>query len=116
MDIATFLYARIREDACAAWERPAEPSSRRVLVECETKWRLLSLHQPEQASGPPGGYRCRHDQQRAGRWPCPTVQILALPYAAHPDYRQDWAVLPAAGGPGRGRGTSLHRPPAGASR
>jgi len=26
------------------------------------------------------------------KYPCPTLLILALPYADHPDYREEWAL------------------------
>lgn len=92
IDIATFLLARIREDASSAWQTPGRSCAQRILIECETKRRLLALHQPERFTRPPVQYFCRHDQRIAGVWPCLTVRLLALPYFGHPDYQQEWAV------------------------
>ena len=84
----------------------------RVLAEVEAKRRMLELHVPEpsgyingvyqMASEPIGDPFCSHcanlchsssgimcDNPDAP-WPCPTVRILALPYADHPDYREQW--------------------------
>lgn len=30
------------------------------------------------------------DPHASHEWPCLTVRLLALPYAAHPDYRSEW--------------------------
>jgi hypothetical protein len=54
----------------------------RVLAECEAKRRIVGEHR-EQAGG--GCCVCsRHE------YPCPTLRYLALPYADHPDYREEW--------------------------
>lgn len=81
----------------------------RVLREIETKQRLLELHgivhrdigwleDGEEESGeiPVCGLcvpRHAHFDRRADvpEGPCPTVRLLAAPYADHPDYRQEWA-------------------------
>ena len=63
----------------------------RVLAECEAKRRIVEIHREVPASDidwsdcalcPTGLTRTR--------WPCPTLRALALPYAAHPDYREEW--------------------------
>lgn len=28
--------------------------------------------------------------RRTESWPCPTLKVLALPFAQHPDYREEW--------------------------
>jgi hypothetical protein len=61
----------------------------RVLAECEAKRRIVELHTESE----PGSHEC------PGRYstfsiaegdPCPTVLLLALPYASHPDYDPAW--------------------------
>ena len=44
----------------------------RVLAEVEAKRRILAMHAPTQTD-----------------WPL--LRVIALPYAAHPDYRDEWA-------------------------
>ncbi len=31
-----------------------------------------------------------HDPDEAVEHPCPTLRLLALPFADHPDYREEW--------------------------
>jgi len=68
----------------------------RVLREVEAKRRLLALHAP---TGP-GGDDCVVCDYGAdscgcmgtnGGWPCATLELLALPYSGHPDYRPAWS-------------------------
>jgi len=69
-----------------------------VLAECEIKRRIAAEHPkydgyglgaycqvcaPCDADGNPDVYDDTH-------WPCPTLRLLALPYADHPDYREEW--------------------------
>ncbi len=83
MTLAQFLLARIAEDEMVAKEVPGPPdetglswwgkyghlsvSPDRVLTECEAKRRIITNW------GFPGALRA-----------------LALPYADHPDYREEW--------------------------
>lgn len=77
--------------------------ARRVLAECEAKRRILKEHAP--IGG--GCRRCASWEDSEGdnpdcdevpataippaAWfPCVTVRLLALPYADHPDYREEW--------------------------
>lgn len=62
----------------------------RVLAECEAKRRIVNLHRPETFEDAPAEAFCTHDQRTSGLWPCPTMRLLALPYADHPDYREEW--------------------------
>ena len=85
----------------------------RVLAECDAKRRIVELHQgwPVLVTSPPGfstdeslpGVTMRMSQQiqwqtqseyreRFGDEPptAPILAILALPYADHPDYRDEW--------------------------
>jgi hypothetical protein len=107
-DLAEFLLARIAEDEL--WASQASPwatgsrdegqpiawkrhvwnwSPMRVLDECDAKRRIVEEH----AGG--GGSICSVCAD--GMWnleraslPCQTLRLLALPYADHPDYREEW--------------------------
>lgn len=68
----------------------ARCSPARVLADVQAKRAILDLHAPEEFHDAPGEFFCRHDQRTAGIWPCPTVRLLALPYADHPDYDESW--------------------------
>lgn len=83
------LAGTVAPDHIVAWD-PI-----RVLVEVEAKRRILDLHHgdfpyddPEDG---PGAYawtercQCCHEAT-----PCPTVRILAEPYAHHPGYQEAW--------------------------
>lgn len=103
-DLAEFLRARLDHDEerarfvqreqgdRRAWETEAwrlswhdeydllciEPS--RALAEVESKRRLMDDH-----SGPDIGFcQCNAD------CPCPTLRLLAFPYASHPAYLEEW--------------------------
>ncbi|MDQ3577454.1 MAG: DUF6221 family protein [Actinomycetota bacterium] len=73
----------------------------RVLADVEAKRRTLSEHAPVESGAATGGYLCRVclNPATTGGWaedwypqthPCQTVRLLALPFAAHPDYREEW--------------------------
>jgi hypothetical protein len=60
----------------------------RVLHEVEAKRRIIEEHRQEmlgwcETCDVPG-------DAKGSEIGCPTVRFLALPYADHPDYRQDW--------------------------
>lgn len=55
----------------------------RVLAECEAKRRIVERHHAAGRSG-----LC--DECHAQVWPCPTLRALALPYADHPEFREEW--------------------------
>ncbi len=56
----------------------------RILREVEAKRRLIDL---EMHSGDPAWCYSCHDVSDK----CPTLRLLALPYASHPDYDEGWA-------------------------
>ncbi|WP_328678224.1 DUF6221 family protein [Streptomyces sp. NBC_00322] len=64
----------------------------RVLRDVEAKRRVLARH----TLGPPIGdpelpWDNRSDCHYDGEdWPCPDILDVALPYASHPDYREQW--------------------------
>lgn len=90
MNLVEFLLARIEEDETEA--RVVSPTIRgyvsyadgrdarrvaRVLAECDAKRRIIDWHDlAERQYGP---------RTAAG-----ILEILALPYAEHPDYRDEW--------------------------
>ena len=100
LTLTDFLLARIAEDEADARAGLVAEGSWRVLAECEAKRRIVELHSIREASpscSQCGGYTATTDGQRgivhhgyAIPWPCPTLRALALPYADHPDYREDW--------------------------
>lgn len=106
MTLTEFLLARIAEDAEHARLKltphgSAPGSMVRVLAECEAKRRIVGLHAPItlRRITYPGGrlnevQACGYDTYEDGAgwvdYPCWTLQILALPYASHPDYREEW--------------------------
>lgn len=81
--IATFLHGRDAVHA-ARW------SPARVLRDVEAKRQLLDRHQPgrygECVTCDPDSCGC----MGGGSYPCDTARLLALPYAEHPDYREEW--------------------------
>lgn len=120
MTITEFLLARIAEDEAVAREALAEPwaagswtpevyddgirnravafAPERVLAECETKRRIIELHDhvEQTYTDTPGvEFGCTichigaHGEDFNGGW-CDTVRALALPYADHPDYDEAW--------------------------
>ena len=65
----------------------------RVLADVEAKRRIIELHRVIVDSAWPAGHCLECWDQEAGDyrpWPCSTLQLLALPFAEHPDYRQEW--------------------------
>ena len=119
-NLAEFVLARVAEDeataravtgpewsaaTCEWWGDLGDYVGRhdpaRVLAECEAKRRIVEIHPDEHGTcfacsdGDDGG--CS-DPECCGSgpipmfkdWPCPTLRWLALPYADHADYRQEW--------------------------
>lgn len=58
----------------------------RVLADCEAKRRIIEEHSPVDELPDAWCERCIDRD----RWPCPTMSALALPYADHTDYRDEW--------------------------
>jgi len=86
-------------------------SSARWRAEIDAKRRILELHAPEASTnwvngeyvpGEPTGLQCVHCARLChstsglscespdAPWPCPTVLLLALPYADRPGYLEEW--------------------------
>jgi hypothetical protein len=72
----------------------------RVLAEVDAKRRLVKLHEPVVLRGGAGAQyfetttvcrSCEPPRQfPENAFPCPTLRVLALPYAEHPDFREEW--------------------------
>lgn len=73
----------------------------RALAEVAATRRIIDLHSD---GGSSQGYTesgydvMQHACETCGSfgeygvpWPCPTLRLLALPYASHPDYRAEWS-------------------------
>lgn len=99
MTLAEFLLARIAEDEDVATNwlrfevRDGVPGNYaipdRVRAECEAKRRIIELHSDGGKDW--NGERFVHFCHSCRTpWPCLTLRALALPYADHPDYREEW--------------------------
>jgi hypothetical protein len=96
MDLTEFLLARIAEDEQQALDYFQDDGTvgtwtHWMGAECEAKRRIVDEH--EVVDG-----RCCvclygiHDTEGLiwARHPCLTLRALALPYADHPEYREEW--------------------------
>jgi hypothetical protein len=102
-ELAEFLLARVSEDEQVARaargsglhdERPAVKewiglaNPERMLVWSDARRRIVALHHTVQRAddGASGDVcaGCGHPP------PCPTLRLLSLPYADHPDFREEW--------------------------
>ncbi len=101
-DLTEFLLARIAEDERAAHRialplaltgaKGAVVGPGRVLAECEAKRRIVAraLTLDEQAQSlPPDSTHTASFEGQALAWRV-ALRFLALPYADHPDYREEW--------------------------
>lgn len=117
--LRAFLLARIDEDeaparqmvdeARAEWVDTAAPwavsigqdegydalsvPAKRWLDDCASQRALVEAHRQQNfglhVDGGTPADRCV--ECRNSRWPCRTLRLLALPYAAHPEYRsEEW--------------------------
>jgi len=68
-----------------------------VLADVEAKRRIMDLHRPDPTDD--GSVECGfcsfHEQYEGfndvrEEWPCEHLRLLALPYAQHPEYRDEW--------------------------
>lgn len=79
-------------DHIARWD-PA-----RVLAECEVKRRLVKMHADDQEHYCPSedagseyyNYMNGWAEEKDNLQICPTLKLLALPYADRPGYREEW--------------------------
>lgn len=106
--LAEFLLARIAEDEAVDRDRNRlgnppgvrssawEAGTKRQLAECEAKRRIVELHPLVPSDDHDRALGCENCVQSFS-WgpeviggPCDTLRALALPYADHPDYRDEW--------------------------
>ncbi len=74
---------------------PDDP--RQVLAEIESKLQMLDLHTPAVPLNPSYGCpTCWEGAEDGGpmRVPCPTLRLIAVAYAGHPNYQQEWRPSP----------------------
>lgn len=104
-DLVGFLKARLDEDEQAAREQDgtmpyahqtgpmsARYSPERVLAEVDAKRRILDRAEFVAAHGPAVDHvRALDMTTGASAALRDALRLLALPYAQHPDYRQEWA-------------------------
>lgn len=112
--LAEFLLARIdgdeqagrarpsydegRHEGGAAWELDPSPeyltiyiSPGRVLAECDAKRRIIEWHKIGANDEDGSCHRWYGDgNDTESDMTCQTLRALALPYADHPDYREEW--------------------------
>lgn len=113
VDLVTFLRARLDEDAAEIAKHPDDDvpdwdliataetnypcfpyiaiGKSRALAEVEAKRQIVERYHYEATS--PFGEKWRECATCGAAnepWPCPTLRLLALPYAAHQDYRDEW--------------------------
>ena len=109
MTLTEFLLARIDDDERIAnsasgiltgpaqlghdlWnfgDQRLEVTKRRVLAECEAKRRIVAALGPLlNPFSSAADVACTAEVERAGD----VLEMLALPYADHPDYRAEWAL------------------------
>lgn len=73
------IHEDVQRDHVAKWH-PV-----RVLAECEAKRQIVAIHDPLPNDPAPFCWNCDEES-----WPCKTMIALALPYADHLDYRDEW--------------------------
>jgi hypothetical protein len=63
-----------------------------VLADIAAKRQIIDAHQSLWQDEPPEhlGPGCKTCSGEVEGWPCTTLRLLALPYAGHPDYREDF--------------------------
>jgi hypothetical protein len=107
--LAEFLHARIAEDeqwvggqplgrwGCVMDSYPptyppwTPDNLFRVLAECAAKRQIIELHGLNDGTDWPVCLVCCDSAgYEAELYPCATLRLLAVPYADHPDYRQEW--------------------------
>ncbi|WP_327160569.1 DUF6221 family protein [Streptomyces zaomyceticus] len=62
----------------------------RALAEVDAKRQIIELHGPAEYEYSDVDVCSTCDRGGPLPYPCPTLRLLALPYADHPDYRDEW--------------------------
>lgn len=88
-DAAANLGPRVEEDYHGFPVVVVSPA--RVLAECEAKRRIVELHTGWHLcpDGREADATVGSDTDESWRL-CPTLRLLALPYSAHPDFKEEW--------------------------
>jgi hypothetical protein len=103
VDIVEFLSERIREDEAAARkilsDRTLSESGKwyehRLLLECEAKKRVIRIVESARQTALATMVSDPFEEEsrwipEAIEWTTRSLKALALPYADHPDFEQDW--------------------------
>ena len=103
VDIVEFLTERIREDEAAARkilsDRAVSESGKwyehRLLLECEAKRRVIRIVESARQTALATMVSDLFEEEsrwipEAIEWTTRSLKALALPYAEHPDFEQDW--------------------------
>lgn len=96
LTLTDFLLARIAEDERAFVDQDENLGMHMITVaahdrwlrECKAKRRIVGMH--ENDGGSCGTCTDSDYLGLVDDWPCDTLKALALPYADHPDYREEW--------------------------
>jgi hypothetical protein len=98
-DLVAFLRARLDEDISGndvgMVGRTRKDWNARWVAEVTAKRRIVELHKSTAGMNTYGARvvacdSCGASDEYPVRFPCPTLRLLALPYADHPDYREEW--------------------------
>ncbi|GAA4025145.1 hypothetical protein GCM10023063_01830 [Arthrobacter methylotrophus] len=103
MDIVDFLSERLNEDEAAARKLLGDRSvseagkwyERRLLLECESKRRLLSIVESARQTALTAMVRGTLEDPpqwipESIEWTTKSLNALALPYSEHPDFEPEW--------------------------
>lgn len=71
-------------------EHIARHAPARVLAEVDAKRELLMQHSRMETKWRTDACATCAPQPGRSPWPCATLRLLALPYADHPDHREEW--------------------------
>jgi hypothetical protein len=82
MTLTEFLLARIAEDEAEMQRADFVWDYQRLLAECEAKRRIVKTRPFKLLAGA--------EERQADRLRDQVLRLLALPYADHPDYQQEW--------------------------
>lgn len=95
MNLTEFLLARIAEARAVAASLPYSrwgPDPARLLAEYEAKRRIIELVQQEQPASQGHWEGHGSDEYWISDHAPEILRLLALPYADHPDYREEWKI------------------------
>jgi hypothetical protein len=103
VDIVEFLSERIREDEAAARKILSDRSvsesgkwyEQRLLLECEAKKRVIRIVESARQTALATMVSDPFEEEsrwipEAIEWTTRSLKALALPYADHPEFEQDW--------------------------